>query len=184
MPAINAIKPNLKDSFYHIYNRGSDKKLIFKDNYDYKYFIYLLNRYLFKTTTVLDKYDNKKIEIPNIKYIGNKVEIHVYCLMPNHIHFLLKQKQLNGMKEFMKKLSISYAMYFNKKYDSSGRLFQGVYKARLIRTEQELINITQYIHSNPLNISPTLDYRWSSYKYYKYKDDDNLITKRIDLFQG
>ena len=184
MPAIHSVKLNLKDAFYHVYNRGTNKKLIFKDLNDYRYFIKLLNRYLSKTLPILDKYTNKITQTPNIRYIGNKLEIHAYCLMPNHIHFLLKQLEIDGMKSFMARLSISYAMYFNKKYNSSGRLFQGIYKARLIKSQTGLNNITQYIHENPIELTGKMNYQWSSYKYYKYQYDKDFITKRIDLFQG
>jgi len=164
MPTKYSIKPNLCNHFFHIYNRGTDKKLIFKHENDYIYFLRILNKYLSKTIFVLDKITGEIIEVDNQKYLGNKIQVFAYCLMPNHFHLLIKQLEQSSMTRLMRGLIVSYAMYFNKKYDISGRLFQGVYKARLIKNDEDLISTIEYIHANPINISEIEEYQWSSYK--------------------
>ncbi|MBI3954704.1 transposase [Candidatus Collierbacteria bacterium] len=94
--------------------------------------------------------------------------------MPNHFHLLLKQllppQPDNNISNFMKRLSITYAMHFNNIYEHSGNLFQGKYKNVQVRSEGQLLYITKYIHRNPINLEgsdPSLSsYPYSSYPYY------------------
>ena len=72
-----------------------------------------------------------------------------YCLMPNHFHFLIKQKTDTAIDSFMRSLGTRYTMYFNKKYKRVGSLCQGVYKAVLIDTDIQLLHLSRYIHQNP-----------------------------------
>ncbi|MFA6296083.1 MAG: transposase [Patescibacteria group bacterium] len=151
------------ESFYHIYNRGTEKRDIFLQNYDYFQFIKLLR-----------------------KYKNNLVEIICYCLMPNHFHLLLKQLNNNGISKFMHLLTISYAKYFNKKYDHSGVLFQGKFKDVQILSYIQLLNISKYIHINPAKDQNILlkqkiitleNYPWSSYKDYINIRNGTLCNK-------
>jgi putative transposase len=80
------------------------------------------------------------------------VEVLAYCLMPNHFHFILRQKEENGIALFMKKLSTAYSMYFNTKYEHSGVLFQGRFKSSYIGNEEYFRYIFSYVHLNPLDI--------------------------------
>lgn len=84
------------------------------------------------------------------------VDIGAYCLMPNHFHLLLHEKTENGISLFMQKLTTAYTMYFNKKYDRSGGLFQGTYKAKHADSDIYLKYLFGYIHLNPVKlIEPT-----------------------------
>ena len=80
------------------------------------------------------------------------VEIFAYCMMPNHFHLVVRQKEENGIATFMKKLTTAYSMYFNTKYEHSGTLFQGRFKSRHIGTEAYFRYIFAYVHLNPLEI--------------------------------
>ena len=128
------------------------------------------------------------------------VEILAFCLMPNHIHLLLKQIKDKGITEFMRKVGTGYAVYFNKKYDRKGHLFQG-FKAVHIKDNTQLQNVFVYIHTNPISlIEPKWketgikepekvikfleeDYRWSSYFDYIGKKNFPSITEREFLLK-
>jgi putative transposase len=85
------------------------------------------------------------------------VEIGVYCLMPNHFHLLVREKIENGISFFMKRLLTAYSMYFNKKYEHSGRLFQNVYQAKHTDEDIYLRHLFAYIHLNPIKL---LEPKW------------------------
>ena len=76
------------------------------------------------------------------------VDIGIYCLVPNHFHLLIKEKTENGISEFVKKVATGYSMYFNKKYERTGSLFEGPFKAKRIDTDEYLKYIFSYIHLN------------------------------------
>ncbi len=170
MPARNAVKIYTENGFYHIYNRGVEKRDIFLDNQDYKVFLYFLKRYL---TNPLAP---SKLFKPNWKFnLFDKLNLVAYCLMPNHFHLLLKQFTKEAITEFMRALSNSYVRYFNQKYKRVGPLFQGKYKGVLVESEPQLLHLTRYIHLNPLELQPQTklnlgkilkNYPYSSYKEY------------------
>src|SRR3989344_6640247 len=125
----------VNEVFYHIYNRGNDKKVIFHDKQDYDYFIGSL--YISNSKDNFNLYDLKRELIFNVFNIDTEnklVSIGAYALMPNHFHILLTQKEDGGISKFMQKLSTSYAMYYNKKYNRTGSLFQGKFKAQHLDT--------------------------------------------------
>jgi len=161
MPAKNSLKLYLENSYYHIYNRGAGKSKIFKDKQDYLVFLDKLQKYL----------------DPNSQYsFDKKINLIAYCLMQNHFHLFVFQKTKDGMEMFMRSLSTSYAMYFNKKYERSGTLFQGRYKAAFVETEPYLLHLTRYIHLNPAElVSNWREYPYSSYKNYLGKKEDNWL---------
>lgn len=181
MPAKNSIKIYVDEGFYHVYNRGVNKDFIFKDEYDYKAFLYYLNLYLLpkevsikkiqlnKNLTELEK--NKKMaKIFQLNNFYKKIEILCYVLMPNHFHLLLKQNNKNDIKIFLKSLLTKYAQYFNKKYQRVGPVFQGRYKAILIDKKEYFLHLSRYIHLNPKELlkdnQKLIDYQWSSYRQY------------------
>ena len=104
----------INDNYYHIYNRGTDKRQIFSDNADYVRFIHYL--YGFNDNKIIPNF-SRDIEggpASNIKPRDLLVEIVAFCLMPNHFHLILKQVKDGGITKFMRKLSTGYVMYFNK----------------------------------------------------------------------
>ena len=90
--------------------------------------------------------------LDRIKRGPSLVDIGAYCLMPNHFHLLLKEKQEHGISIFMKKLATAYSMYFNKKYERTGKLFEGAFHARHANTDEYLKYLFAYIHLNPVKI--------------------------------
>jgi putative transposase len=163
MPARNSIKPYSENAYYHLYNRGVEKRKIFLDQQDFAVFLSYLKEYLLPkdtaslTQTISSKTSNpkEKQKASNALLRNNffqEIELLSYVLMPNHYHFLLKQKNSNAIDSFINSLGTRYTMYFNKKYKRIGRLYQGVYKAVLIDTDEQLLHTSKYIHQNPLKI--------------------------------
>lgn len=105
--------------------------------------------------------------------------------MPNHFHLLIKQLQENGVSEFMRKFIHSYTKYWNVKNNNQGPLLQGMFKAVLVETEEQLIHLSRYIHLNPiasLLVEDLKSYRWSSYFSYIGLENNPVIAKD-DIFQ-
>jgi len=141
--------------FYHVYNRGTDKRVIFKNVNDHKRFTVLL--YLCNSTRALSVADEMRsgIHYDDLFQLDRErrlVNIGAYCLMPNHFHILLQEIDEGGLSQFMKKLGTSYSMYFNNKYNRTGGLFEGRYKARHAWGDTYLRYLFSYIHLNPVKI--------------------------------
>ena len=139
------------DRYYHIFNRGVDKRKIFLDKGDLYYFfdtIIISNN----TENIKDSHKSlgrKKIKEKIKEYDSEPlVEIVSYCLLPNHFHFVLKEIKEGGISLFMKKLTGSYSKYFNSKYNRSGTLFQGRFKASILAYENSLERTTAYVNLN------------------------------------
>jgi|SRR3989344_112788 len=147
--------------FYHIYNRGTDKRKVFLNPADYKRFIALL--YLCNSTDPVRMDMRRKFlnQIFKTKRSETLVDIGSYCLMPNHFHLLIREKNENGISLFMQKLTTAYTMYFNKKYERNGSLFQGTFKVRHIDTDNYLKYLFAYIHLNPIKL---IEPRWKEKK--------------------
>lgn len=158
MPGRNLVKIYAEDAYYHVYNRGVNKQVIFHDSDDYAVFLNLLKRYLSDKPTK----DNKGREYP---WYGDQVKLLAYCLMPNHYHLLIYQTHKTGMTNLVRALSTSYGMYYNKKYKRLGPLFQSRFKASHIDNESYLDHISRYIHLNP-GRKKYRTWKPSSYQYY------------------
>ena len=173
MPAKNVVKFYLSNSIYHIYNRGVEKRIIFQDEQDYKVFLNYLKEYL---SPPLEPHELKKDVtfkgvtfkgIPKqIKNFTDCIKLLAFCLMPNHVHLLIKQTNKDSIKQFTQALFTRYSMYFNKKYDRTGSLFQGTYRATNVINKDYLLDVTRYIHRNPLKITKSLSDHYSSYAHY------------------
>lgn len=154
------------DAFYHITARGNERQNIFRDDADRTHFLsYLENAVL--------------------RY---KAVIHVYCLMNNHYHLLLSTP-LGNLAQIMRHINGAYTVYFNKRHERYGHLFQGRYKAILIDADEYAGELSRYIHLNPLRAKLTDkvdEYNWSSYIYYigKKKPPFWLETKWLLHYFG
>lgn len=173
MPSKNIVKVYVKDGFYHIYNRGVEKRTIFEDEQDYKVFLKYLKECL---TAPQDPQRFKKNftskggtfkGIPRQpKNYQKEIDLVAFCLMPNHFHLLIKQHSQNAIEKFMRSLATRYSLYFNKKYSRVGKLFQGHYKASLITDDPYLLHLSRYIHLNPIEYTNDLKNAYSSYANY------------------
>lgn len=165
MPAKNRTKQYIENSYYHIYNRGVEKRIIFVDEQDYAVFLTYLRDYLIpKNESEL----RKRLSDPNTSYkekdkilkllrLNNfcgEITILAYCLMPNHFHFFLKQKNSTSINQFLQSLGTRYTMYFNRKHKRVGSLYQDIYKAVSIETEEQLIYLSKYIHKQAIFHKP------------------------------
>ncbi len=177
MPQKNSRKEYGAGGYYHIYNRGVEKRNIFLDEQDYKVFLGYMKVYLEESSLqgqALKELDGHGVSPSHIlKNYHDQVELLAYCLMPNHFHFLIRQSTDRGIAEFMQSLILKYVLYFNKKYKRVGSLFQGRYKTVLITNEDQFTYITKYIHRNPIDLLPSrpgleglADYKYSSYGNY------------------
>lgn len=178
MPSKNALKEYEPGGYYHLYNRGVNKRLIFKDQKDYSTFLSYLQFYLSPPLNLqgqsLKVSPSRK---PN-NYAG-EIELLAYCLMPNHFHLMLKQNSDHGISHFMSSVITKYVRYFNTRYKRIGPLFQGRYKAVRITDEYQFTYLTKYIHRNPLDLSTFKDSprRLSEYKYSSYGNYLHLFTQ-------
>ncbi|PIU37183.1 hypothetical protein CO005_03055 [Candidatus Roizmanbacteria bacterium CG_4_8_14_3_um_filter_34_9] len=196
MPVKNSLKTYIENGFYHVYNRGVEKRNIFLDEQDYSVFLSYLKLYLspteetIKNTNENDNLDDqdKNIKIYKINSINNyfnKIELLCYVLMPNHFHLELKQIGKKDMGHFMQSLITKYTMYFNRKYKRVGSLFQGRYKAVFIHSLEYLLDLSRYIHLNPFYIinknQKLISYPWSSYNAYIYNHSIKWLNKNYLL---
>lgn len=171
MPAKNILKEYAAETYYHIYNRGVAKQDIFVDDQDFKTFLSYLKIYL----TIPDL-QGQTLKVPPSKKLKNytqEITLLSYCLMPNHFHLFVFQKEVNSITNFLKSLTVKYSMYFNAKYKRVGPVFQGRYKAVLVKSENQFIYLSKYIHRNPVDILPAGSdleglegYKYSSYQNY------------------
>lgn len=136
--------------YYHVYNRGVEKREIFLNSDDYDRFIKTL--YVANGTKAFVYREIKEKSLIDIDCGDPLVAIGAYCLMPNHFHILLKEITEGGISKFMEKLCTGYSMYFNKKYKRSGFLFEGNFKAEHADTNEYLKYLFAYIHLNPVKL--------------------------------
>lgn len=152
--------PFITGEYYHIYNRGIDKRIIFNGNKDYERFIMLLyisNSKEERSTRLDNLINHSHKSLPEIMVLDkgdSLVSIGAWCLMPNHFHILVKQEVDGGISKFMKKIGTGYSMYFNIRYDRQGSLFGGPFKSKLIGQDDNYMRqLLAYIHLNPLDIN-------------------------------
>lgn len=171
MPSKYILREFAPQGYYHIFNRGNGKDQVFFDDEDYGYFLSLFADYLSPPT-----------EKRRRKSLFGEIHLLSYCLMPNHFHLCLQQEKERSITSFVQCVSQVYARYFNKKYDRVGHIFQDKYKARFLHTDADLLNITRYIHANPIEL-PEVDietYQFSSFQYFlKGKSPLWLETEKI-----
>lgn len=176
---------------YHVYNRGVEKRPLFLTKWDYHRFLEIINYYRFTNCPVKYSYfklmsnDKKEDILKNLQETSGKwVEVLAFCLMPNHVHFLLKQLEENGISKFMAKIQNSFSHFFNVKQERVGHLFQGAFKAVRIESDEQLIHVSRYIHLNPVSsyiigFERLEDYEFSSYPEYIGKKTGFCDIKQV-----
>ncbi len=179
---------------YHVYNRGVEKRIIYKDSKDYSRFIKGL--VVFNDTKLTNDFIDRFKRIINKSHQREEiVDIIAFCLMPNHYHLLLRQRADNGITEFMRKLGGGYVNYFNLKHERVGTLFQGKFKSVLIDNDRQFLHIPHYIHLNPLDLVMShwrekkavnkkqvvnflRNYEWSSYHDYTGGNNFDIVLNK------
>ncbi len=156
------------DEFYHVYNRGNSKQIIFLDHYDKVRFIKLL--------FAMNQEDRKKLANMSqndffTKPSNQLVAIGAYVIMDNHFHILLKQLEDDGITKFMQKIGTAYSHYFNKKYKRTGALFEGRFKATHANEDTYLKYLYSYIHLNPAKL---INKNWKKEILMKQKQNEIL----------
>jgi len=183
------------DEYYHVFNRSIERQPIFTNRREYSRGILAFDFYRFANPSLkLSKALTLEVEAKEeffrkLKTKDRKlVEIISYCLMPNHFHFLLKQKLDNGVVKFMSNFTNSYTRYFNTRHKRIGPVLQGGFKAVWIETDEQLIHVSRYIHLNPttsfLIKKEILDtYPWSSLPEYLTDLQEKICDNDIVLGQ-
>lgn len=162
-----ARKPRKKSESqkYHVILRGNNKQNIFFNDADR---LFMLNR--------IKKYAEQ-----------TEIELYAFCLMDNHIHLLLGKANPN-LSKFVQKLATSYAMYFNRKYEHSGHLFQGRFKSEPVDSDEYFKTVFRYILQNPCkaNICDVFQYKWSSIHLLFNKSEELPLNREyvISFFQN
>src|SRR3989344_7524884 len=182
------------NEWFHCFNRGIDRRLIFNRNEDRERFLQLL--YICNSTQNIHRSDFLLRQTKEILALPRKnpiVSIGSYCLMSNHYHLLLKEIIDGGITQFMRKLGTAYTMYFNKKYERTGNLLTKPFRARHIGEDRYFQRVVDYIHCNPAELiepgwkngtvhnidnleKKLLKYRYSSFPdYNRIKRDTRAI---------
>jgi len=139
--------------WYHCFNRGVEKRIVFEDERDSNRF--LMTLYLANGTRPVHLFDNRRPELLKVFKEDRGVPIvavGAYCLMPNHFHLMLKEITDGGITTFMRKLGVAYTMYFNARNERVGNLFMKPFRSRHIGTDRYFQRALQYIHLNPAEL--------------------------------
>ena len=186
------------NEIYHILNRGVAQAPIFLSFKEYSRFLNLTDFYRYANSKIcFSHYEQQPKEMKEkiLETIRKNnpllVEIYAYCLMPNHFHLLLKQLKENGISVMLSNLQNGYAKYFNLRYQRQGPLFQSMFKAVRIETDDQFLHVSRYIHLNPstsylVKTEELLSYKWSSFSEYLGERPAIFTNKKqiIDLIGG
>ena len=159
---------------YHICNRGTDKRNIFMDGYDFQRFLLSMREFNRKeagrTIREMLRNDSCRDRVSAEVTDSCLVKVIAYCLNPNHYHLILEQQVDGGISKFMHKIGVAHTMYFNEKYDRSGSLFQGKFKAVHIDSNEYLLYLSAYVNKNNFIHGGTND-RWPYSSWLDYVGD-------------
>lgn len=183
-----------EENFYHVFNRGVDKRQVFMDDHDFLRFYvslyafndaqYIAGRYRGLDVAQILQTSRSLTTGSPTDIRERMVDIVAFCLLGNHFHLLLRQRIENGVSDFLKMITQGYTRYFNMRYERSGALFQGTFKAVAVSRDSQLMHLPRYIHLNALDFSMpewrtgkvvnwdraiTLlsEYRWSSHNFFQ-----------------
>lgn len=155
MPRIARVA--FEEAFYHIFSRGVNRQKIFVDTFDFQ-------KFLKRLENLKGKFDHS---------------IYCYCLLPNHFHLSLQTRK-TPISKIMSSLLISYSMYFNRKHDRVGPLFQDRFRSVLIEKDSYFLELSRYIHLQPVRtglVEDPIDYPWSSYQELFGQSEFSIIDK-------
>jgi putative transposase len=153
----------LSQSYYHIITRGNNRMTVFSSDSDYRYYLELIARF--------------KKELP--------FALYHYCLMPNHIHLLVRTQKAENFSMFMKKINLAYFYHFKNLNNWVGHLWQDRFKSQPVGKDEYFIQCGKYIELNPVRagiVKNPEDYLYSSYNFYAQGKPNILLTE--DIFYG
>lgn len=184
--------PIVANQYYHIYNRGVDKRDVFQDKSDFGRFILAMNLVNDRQDGLMQKWREFKLNHPkkyvrdfllvNVKIRTPLVDVIAYCLNPNHYHFVLKQREnTDGITIFMQRLGNSYTRYFNEKNKRNGVLFQGRFKSTHIKSNAQLLRMSVYVNCNSEihGIHRAKNYQWCGLPEYLGERGNRLCRKQV-----
>ncbi len=188
------LEPFLNNYIYHVFNKTIDKKIIFA-NEDYCNHFYQTLRYYRSTKASKSFSQLKKLEKTSLEDLLKKVSLKkyfkvsilAYAFMPTHYHLLIRQKQENGISKYISDVINSLTHYYNIKNERKGPIFLPKFKSVMVKTDEQLIHVTRYIHLNIYSsgminkIADLINYSWSSYVNYLGKKDDDLVENATVL---
>ena len=179
------------EHYYHIYSRSIARFVIFNNQEEYDRFYQLIDVYRFSDFT--HKY-SRYLKLPEamqsdmlnecITKNNCLVEIVAYCIMPTHIHLILKQKADNGIAKYMSRVLNGYSRYFNIKHKRTGPLWSGRFKSVLVTHNEQLLHLTRYLHLNPTSaglVDESDEWENSSYAEYTKETNQQNICKYTDV---
>lgn len=185
--------PLVNDEFYHIFTRSIANFQVFNDKIEFCRMIQLLRYYQVKNELRFSDFLDSKF----VKSVGfdmalrlirkdktHLTEIIAYCLMPTHIHFILNQLIDRGISTYLSNILNGYTRYFNIKHKRKGPLWESEFKNVLIKSDEQLLHLTRYIHLNPVTahlVEKPENWDFSSYKEYLSL---NIETPAICNFNG
>lgn len=180
MASKNLSRIDKEGIFSHIYNKGIENKIIFNDSEDFEVFRGFLKDYL--TPAKDPKSIKKDFKVNGQTFRGtphqpknyfNKVDLIAYSLQPDHFHLLVHQLDKGMLEKFIRSLCTRYSIYFNKKYNRSGTLFNGPYRSVYLNKEPYLLHLTRYFHVG--------EKRYSSYEEYMGSRQTSWVKPTIAL---
>jgi putative transposase len=145
---------------YHIYNRGAHKVTIFKEQANYLFVLSKIKKYCRE----------------------NQLSLIAYCLMPNHYHFLVRQDGNEAAGNLPQSVFNSYTKAYNKKYEHSGTLFEGRFRAKAIQSKSHLLHLCRYIHGNPVKdglVADPADWPYSNYLEWIGEREGTLVDREF-----
>lgn len=176
---------------YHVFNRSVGSIPVFLSTREYKrarevfeFYTYDKPLLRFSRFNVLPG-EHKAAFIQRLRESPKIIELFAYCLMPNHFHFLVRELVEDGIATFMSNFQNSYAKYFNTKFERSGALFQSMFKAVRIETDEQLLHVSRYIHLNPVtsyllqSAEELGSFRWSSWSNYNQQNESDIINSDL-----
>ncbi|PJE76810.1 hypothetical protein COV05_02470 [Candidatus Uhrbacteria bacterium CG10_big_fil_rev_8_21_14_0_10_48_16] len=180
--------------YYHVYNRGVDKRNIFNSEDDFRRFVESL--YVFNNRDTGSALSFKRRRRQSYSIDDQIVRIHLFALMPNHYHLLIKEIREGGISFFMQRLGTSYTKYINLKENRTGHLLESGFKTRHVQSQTHLEHLTRYIHLNPLDLLESgwktnpiqnktststflSSYQWSSFYYYYNSIESSFLDQSL-----
>ena len=173
--------PLVTEKVYHVFSKSIAGFKVFRDRPEYKrmrelFAYYMTDNPPLRFSSFLEIKNKSVFDKRHFAQKDHLVEIIAYCIMPTHIHLLLKQTKDEGISRFIGRILNSYSRYFNIKNKRKGPLWQGRFKNVSVGTDEQLLHLTRYIHLNPVSrklVDKPEDWQYSSYCEYLGTIDDS-----------